>query len=766
MSYRRIGRHGDVDRPARFIAEALERRLLLAFVDGFNGTDVPIPDGGDWVFSTIDISGVPQDARITRVEAYFQIVHPFAGDLAVDLEAAGSPASYTLWDFEGEGLDNPARTAVDIHSFDGLSVNRPWYLYALDAEAVDSGYIDEWAIRIHYEIPTSFSPEFFDARIANSLDLDDDGYRSEFDIQWDVDSNIAGSYYVKVFERDALGDHFLVTSPVWPVAGSPRDYHGVTIFTDDHGLAHGPAEFVLELYDATTNVLKETWTVGHDPDLGNVLVELAGEDNRAPSAPVGIAAPLGDLNRTSAKIVWQPATDPDGDDISYEVEYGINNTPGWISGGVTTQSSITLTGLTEGKVYVVRVRTMDSFGASSSWVELDPAFRATSAPVIKNAIGGAPVPTATQETWVIFHGRGGMSWTAGDMIYELIQAVEKPTRQVLVVDWTGLSAADSDGDGAEFLDFGGEEWITSMADWTAATLTSWGFTGLNSQNLNFIGHSWGGVLSAETAGRIGSGINGLIALDPAQDAPPPFGTSYNTELVNFANVSQRAWAFYSRDDGIAGSEITPPTADESIVVRGSDHSEVVALFANMLKSPGRALSRWFGLDRLRDHGPGPWRSDQYNRDAGSPGPYEAVLAAKSGGLEPSQLSYIRGSDGTEVMVDASNILGDANGDGKIRIGDFLRIDRGFARGSTGFSNGDFDYSGVIDGLDYFIIDEAYLENLQAGQALAAAPPAGTAQSTALAGPDYRDVFSDTQVSAEFDDEDDRDLLASMLPVLA
>ena len=63
----------------------------------------------------------------------------------------------------------------------------------------------------------------------------------------------------------------------------------------------------------------------------------------------------------------------------------------------------------------------------------------------------------------------------------------------------------------------------------------------------------------------------------------------------------------------------------------------------------------------------------------------------------------------DFQFDFFVMAGDANRDRKINIADFLRIDRGSARGLTGFGNGDFDQSGEIDGADYFIIDQAYLD---------------------------------------------------------
>lgn len=95
------------------------------------------------------------------------------------------------------------------------------------------------------------------------------------------------------------------------------------------------------------------------------------------------------------------------------------------------------------------------------------------------------------------------------------------------------------------------------------------------------------------------------------------------------------------------------------------------------------------------------------------------------------LPLLKSLDGQ--AVDINDILvrytldGDSNLDGKIDVGDYFNIDRGFAMRMnpgtpfTGFANGDFDYSGMQDADDYFLIDRAFI--LQGPVQAAAAPPA-------------------------------------------
>ncbi|GEM_PF-4211630 len=117
-------------------------------------TNVPIPDAGDWAISRIDITDAPEGATVTDVEVSFQIVHPYSGDLQVDLEVGTYANNKRLWNNEGEGRDNPNRT-ISTSAFNGLPVNNSWWLYARDTEALDSGYIDEWSIRIYYSVSSS-----------------------------------------------------------------------------------------------------------------------------------------------------------------------------------------------------------------------------------------------------------------------------------------------------------------------------------------------------------------------------------------------------------------------------------------------------------------------------------------------------------------------------------------------------------------------------------------------------------------------------------
>ncbi|MCD4824617.1 MAG: choice-of-anchor D domain-containing protein [Phycisphaerae bacterium] len=97
--------------------------------------------------------------------------------------------------------------------------------------------------------------------------------------------------------------------------------------------------------------------------------------NSAPTKPSNIRETS--VTQTSGTIAWDEAYDADGDSITYYIQYGKDwNWDGWnptmpLS---TTETSVTLSGLEEGKTYDVRVWAVDSKGASSGEVVKDKLF--------------------------------------------------------------------------------------------------------------------------------------------------------------------------------------------------------------------------------------------------------------------------------------------------------------------------------------------------------------------------------------------------------
>lgn len=243
-------------------------------------------------------------------------------------------------------------------------------------------------------------------------------------------------------------------------------------------------------------------------------------------------------------------------------------------------------------------------------------------------------------TWIVIHGRN--SSRTADNIATVASAIAKTRQgeQVITLDWSG--AASYKG----LAGFGGEDAIQNVAIWAARTLRGAGFV---STNLNLVGHSWGSYVADELAERFPGGVDTVTALDAAENVP----TGYSPETpgeINFARNSAFSWAFHS--DGVAGSNVTPVTADEAFVVYNSDHSSVVFLFANLLLNPFNNIARFFALANLLLAEPGPWVLDQYISQLGIEFPvggYEALIYSAPGGKNAISLVYVTNAPTVSIM---------------------------------------------------------------------------------------------------------------------
>jgi serine protease len=108
-----------------------------------NGTDVSIPDNNaTGVTSSIAVSGRTGNAASTTQVAV-NIVHPYKGDLIVDLIAPDGSV-YNLHNLAGGSADNINTTYTVNLSTEAL--NGSWRLRAADRAAADTGYINSWSI--------------------------------------------------------------------------------------------------------------------------------------------------------------------------------------------------------------------------------------------------------------------------------------------------------------------------------------------------------------------------------------------------------------------------------------------------------------------------------------------------------------------------------------------------------------------------------------------------------------------------------------------
>ena len=108
-----------------------------------NGTDVNIPDNNTTgVTSSITVSGRSGNAPSATAVAV-NIVHPYSGDLIVDLIAPDGSV-YTLQNRTGGSADNIVKTFTVNLSTE--TINGTWKLRARDRAASDTGYINSWSI--------------------------------------------------------------------------------------------------------------------------------------------------------------------------------------------------------------------------------------------------------------------------------------------------------------------------------------------------------------------------------------------------------------------------------------------------------------------------------------------------------------------------------------------------------------------------------------------------------------------------------------------
>jgi hypothetical protein len=99
--------------------------LLLATgeISGFwNGAVVNIPDNGGSAANygrvSLGVSGAPSNATITDVDIYYEIKHPYVGDIkawATTDYGGGNWQDWVMWDRAGGSADNIAEweTGID-----------------------------------------------------------------------------------------------------------------------------------------------------------------------------------------------------------------------------------------------------------------------------------------------------------------------------------------------------------------------------------------------------------------------------------------------------------------------------------------------------------------------------------------------------------------------------------------------------------------------------------------------------------------------------
>ena len=122
------------------------------------GANVNIPDSpAAGANSSLTLSGAPGGATITKVKVYYEIRHPYIGDLEVYLTSYydGSWHDLLLRNRVGGSADDAVETKDNLAFWNGASPNQTWYLTVKDKGAGDVGYIDFFEIWVDYSTPGS-----------------------------------------------------------------------------------------------------------------------------------------------------------------------------------------------------------------------------------------------------------------------------------------------------------------------------------------------------------------------------------------------------------------------------------------------------------------------------------------------------------------------------------------------------------------------------------------------------------------------------------
>lgn len=266
-------------------------------------------------------------------------------------------------------------------------------------------------------------------------------------------------------------------------------------------------------------------------------------------------------------------------------------------------------------------------------------------PVSIHVLGDSETPINPDvTTWLIIHGRNE-SPTSPDLV-TLGQQIDQyqPGDQVLVLDWQ--KAAFSGALGGQ-----GENFIQPVAAWAAQALTDYGFSG---SQLNLVGYSWGAEVAAEMSEVLGH-VNSILAMDPARDYP---GGSYNPEApgeINLQAHASQSWAFFASASLPFGSPLVTTTADNAVVLTGSDHFGVVSVVTSLLALPVDSLiAAEFSLVGLLTGLPLPgWQPDSYSSLGDLDvlnGDFEAAVLADVTGNAVSSLRYFDGTIEQTISV--------------------------------------------------------------------------------------------------------------------
>ena len=149
------------------------------------------------------------------------------------------------------------------------------------------------------EVPTS-----------SVVDVDTDRFWPQFDVRIGVEAT-SGSGQVCAKVRDQTTGAYLGTTGPFSLSGSSVAWRTATIVVDDVGLPRSTRDLDVQLFDAATNWLLQTWTAADDVDL-RVNVEPSAHDFRS-DTPGDTLATVQDLGTINAGQTVGVTTEQIGD---------------------------------------------------------------------------------------------------------------------------------------------------------------------------------------------------------------------------------------------------------------------------------------------------------------------------------------------------------------------------------------------------------------------------------------------------------------------
>ena len=125
--------------------------------------------------------------------------------------------------------------------------------------------------------------------------------------------------------------------------------------------------------------------------------------NSPPTQPGALSASA--ITTSSATVSWGASTDPDGDTITYQVDYRQNGAVNWSNGGSTTSTSQSLGSLSAGQSYDVRVTPNDGTGDGPDRTALN-LFQTT------QVVNSLPTQPGTLSASAVTSSSATVSWGA------------------------------------------------------------------------------------------------------------------------------------------------------------------------------------------------------------------------------------------------------------------------------------------------------------------------------------------------------------------